>query len=181
MLVICFRGKLSPLGVITSFAIHKSRRLHGNSCHCVTDLLSSSPTVRQRRRKIWWAIDQMRLKSFKASFQMLFDVKILKNINYERHASAFDPPRGQGRVQGKFLLLIKVCRDVPRRRLSQIYWISPRAEGGRGRETGSDFWALSSPSRNLRSDLANCFGAQPLPARLKTSLNALYMAFIIRF
>ena len=27
------------------------------------------------------------------------------------------------RVQGKFLLLIKVCRDVPGRRLSQIYWI----------------------------------------------------------
>ena len=129
---------------------------------------------------MWWAIDQMRLKSFNQG--KLSNVNRRQNI--EKYIllktrfciwSSSRPRKGPREVSPP-------DQSLPRRpeaeAQSDLLNLSPSGE--RARETGSDFWALSSASRNLRPDLPNCFGAQPLPARLKTSLNTLYMTFIIR-
>ena len=165
MLVICFRGKLPPLGVITSFAIHKSQRLHGNSCHGPAQLITNP-----HQRRFWqWLISQVRFREIGLGFS---------GFIYENESQIWKPSSS---LKTRFCFWAssrprKGPREVsppdqslPRRpgaeAQSDLLNLSELREGGES----SDIWALGSAKQ--RSALSNCFGAQsPINKNLNIKL-----------
>ena len=161
MLVICFRGKCSPLGVITSFAIHKSRRLHGNGCHRPAQLITHCQP--EAKLKIW-LIKQMKLISIlldASSYNVRLHMFAAKRSWFKTRFciwSSSRPRKGPREVSPS-------DQSLPRRpgaeAQSDLLNLSPSWEGEEGGQASSDLWAPDSAKQ--RSALTNCFGAQHHP------------------